>query len=66
VKRDGSKKAKTSHTLAPVPFYLWRADGAQLGLREDVERAGLANIAATVLELLGFEPPEGYEPSLIA
>ena len=66
IKADGSKKAKTSHTLAPVPFYLWRAEGAQLALRDDLETAGLANIAGTVLELLGFAPPADYEPSLLA
>ena len=28
--------------------------------------AGLANVAATVLQLLGYERPEGYFPSLLA
>jgi len=27
---------------------------------------GLANLAATVLQLLGFAAPEGYAPSLLA
>jgi 2,3-bisphosphoglycerate-independent phosphoglycerate mutase len=27
--------------------------------------AGLGNIAATVLDLLGYEAPEGYLPSLL-
>jgi bisphosphoglycerate-independent phosphoglycerate mutase (AlkP superfamily) len=35
-------------------------------LRDTLPDAGLANIAATVLELLGFEPPDDYEPSLLA
>ena len=29
-------------------------------------QAGLANVAATTLELMGFAVPEGYEPSLLA
>jgi hypothetical protein len=31
-----------------------------------VRSPGLANVAATVLHLLGYRAPEDYEPSLIA
>ena len=31
----------------------------------DVKNAGLANIAATILNLLGYDKVEDYEPSLI-
>jgi 2,3-bisphosphoglycerate-independent phosphoglycerate mutase len=67
VKRDaaGKTKAKTSHTLNPVPCILVTADPA-LRLRDDLPAAGLANLAATVCELLGYAPPEGYDPSLLA
>ena len=34
-------------------------------LRQDVEAPGLSNIAATVLNLLGYEAPEDYDASLI-
>jgi len=68
VKRDadGRTKAKTSHTLNPVPFVLVSAK-ANPGyrLRQDLPAAGLSNLAATILNLLGFEAPEGYDPSLI-
>jgi 2,3-bisphosphoglycerate-independent phosphoglycerate mutase len=66
VKRDanGKTKAKTSHTLNPVPCVLVTAD-AGLRLRGDLPAAGLANLAATVCELLGYAPPEGYDPSLV-
>lgn len=33
--------------------------------RQDLPRAGLANVAATVMNLLGFEAPSDYEPTLI-
>lgn len=33
--------------------------------REDLPKAGLANITATCINLLGFEAPELYQPSLI-
>jgi 2,3-bisphosphoglycerate-independent phosphoglycerate mutase len=62
-KADGSPRAKTSHTLNPVPFHLYGPAG--LALR-DVPGAGLANVAATVCELLGFQPPSDWEPSLLA
>jgi 2,3-bisphosphoglycerate-independent phosphoglycerate mutase len=54
----------TSHTLNPVPLYLHDpVGGAQL---RAIAGAGLANVAATVAELLGRQAPEGYEPSLLA
>ena len=42
------------------------APGAQLALREACEQPGLANVAATVLQLLGYAAPDDYEPSLLA
>jgi len=64
--QDGKVRAKTSHTLNPVPCILV-TDTAQPGwkLRQDLAKAGLSNLAATVLNLLGFEAPEGYDPSLV-
>lgn len=54
----------TSHTLNRVPLCL-HAPGTGLGLRTDLESAGLSNVAATVLELLGYEAPEDYRESLL-
>lgn len=68
VKRDagGNTKAKTSHTLNPVPFVLISADAEpRYRLRSDLDAPGLSNLAATVLNLLGFEAPADYDPSLI-
>jgi 2,3-bisphosphoglycerate-independent phosphoglycerate mutase len=68
VKKDaeGRTKAKTSHTLNPVPFVLVSAE-ANPGyrLRQDLATPGLSNVAATILNLLGFEAPADYDPSLI-
>jgi 2,3-bisphosphoglycerate-independent phosphoglycerate mutase len=61
----GRPKPKTSHTLNRVPFYVY-APGAELALSGGVAEPGLANLAATVLQLLGFAAPEGYAPSLLA
>jgi 2,3-bisphosphoglycerate-independent phosphoglycerate mutase len=67
-KRDaeGHPRPRTSHTLNPVPFVLYRREGPRLPLRDDLPDAGLANVAATILELLGFAPPDDYFPSLLA
>ena len=50
-----------------MPFVLVPAS-AQPGyrLRQDLPAPGLSNVAATVLNLLGFEAPADYDPSLIA
>ena len=64
--KKGVRAPKTSHTLNPVPFCIY--DPGYNGEYEmsGVENPGLANVAATVLNLLGFEAPEDYRPSLIA
>ena len=54
---------KTAHTLNPVPFVIVD-DNASYSL-SDIPDAGLANVAATLCNLLGFDAPEGYSVSLI-
>lgn len=69
IKRDerGRTRPHTSHTLNPVPFILYQPWADPLPtLRDDLPTPGLANVAATILELMGFDPPEHFEPSLIA
>lgn len=56
----------TSHTLAPVPVLIGGAGlNPKATLRRDLPNAGLPNITATFLNLLGFEAPADYEPSLL-
>jgi 2,3-bisphosphoglycerate-independent phosphoglycerate mutase len=63
---NGKPKAKTSHTLNPVPFIIYDpAHSGSYALRSDIAKPGLANIAATALDLMGYQAPQGYEPSLI-
>ncbi len=67
VMRDGVPQPKTSHTLNPVPFTIFDARPQQAWqLRTDLPDAGLANVAATLCNLLGYDAPADYEPSLIA
>jgi len=62
---DGSIKAKTAHTLNPVPFILYdNVSGGKLSLK-NLQGAGLSNIAATTANLLGFEKHESWDESLL-
>jgi len=62
---DGSFKAKTAHTLNPVPFILYdNVTNGKLSLK-NIPNAGLSNIAATVANLLGFEKHESWDESLL-
>ena len=67
IDKQGQTQAKTSHTLNPVPFAVYdpRESGGGPAVRS-VEGAGLANVAATCLELLGYAAPESYAPSLLS
>ena len=64
--KDGSFKAKTSHTLNPVPFIVY--DNFISGAYElKAGRAdfGLSNAAATTVNMLGYEAPEIWDESMI-
>ena len=60
---EGAFLAKTSHTLNPVPFILLGKEAGQYQIAPG--DFGLANLAATILMLLGFAPPSDYEPSIL-
>ena len=66
-KRTGQPVVKTSHTLNPVPFLIddpLRGDRYEID-PERCKQAGIANVTATCLELLGFVPPDDLEHSLL-
>lgn len=64
--KDGKVQILTSHTLEPVPIAIG-GPGLAPGVRfrNDVPTGGLANVAATVMNLHGFEAPSDYETTLI-
>lgn len=63
--QDGSFKAKTAHTLNPVPLILFdKVSGGRLGLRQTAT-AGLSSIAATVANLAGFEKHDKWDDSVL-
>jgi 2,3-bisphosphoglycerate-independent phosphoglycerate mutase len=63
--KNGKKQVSTAHSLNPVPFII--VDPNYHGEYDlaDVKDRGLANVAATLLNLLGYEAPKEYAPSLI-
>jgi 2,3-bisphosphoglycerate-independent phosphoglycerate mutase len=61
---NGRPKAKTSHTLNPVPFHVY-APGFNLQIDDQLARPTLSNIAATLLNLLGFSAPDHFNPGLL-
>ncbi|MBI9071764.1 MAG: 2,3-bisphosphoglycerate-independent phosphoglycerate mutase [Melioribacteraceae bacterium] len=63
--KNGVKSPKTSHTLNPVPFIIYDSKYNNEYEMAKVENPGLTNIAATLLNLLGFEKVEDYDASLI-
>jgi len=65
IDKKGVKSVKTAHTLNPVPFVIY--DPLYQGEYRiaDIKEKGLSNIAATLLNLLGYEKPEDYDPSFI-
>ncbi|MDJ0955761.1 MAG: 2,3-bisphosphoglycerate-independent phosphoglycerate mutase [Arenicellales bacterium] len=62
---DGVPLWRTAHSLNPVPFIVKDYSGHTYDLNTNLHHPGLGNIAATLIEILGFKPPEDYEPSLI-
>ncbi len=65
VDSNGKIKSKTSHTLNPVPLYIYDNFYTENYETAEVEAPGLANVAATVVNMLGFDAPDMWEKSLI-
>ena len=60
--RDEKPRVKTAHTLNPVPFIIYDKQ-KQHKIKEG--EFGLANVAATIVKLLGLEKPDIWEESII-
>ncbi|KAK5793557.1 hypothetical protein PVK06_034707 [Gossypium arboreum] len=64
--KNGQLQILTSHTCHPVPIAIGGPGLAPgVRLRNDVPDGGLANVAATIMNLHGFVAPNDYEPTLI-
>lgn len=62
---DGTPKAKTSHTLNPVPCILYDNFYSDRYTLKKADGMGLANIAATTVNFLGYDAPSMWCDSLI-
>ena len=65
IDKKGAKSVKTAHSLNPVPFVIFDPQFAGEYRMAKLKEKGLSNIAATLLNLLGYEKPGDYNPSLI-
>ncbi len=63
--KDGVRTPMVAHTKNPVPFIVKDFGGVNDFELQFLEEKGLANVAATVLNLLGFQAPERFKSSLI-
>ena len=65
--KNGKLKAKTSHTLNPVPCIIYDNTDAKdhYTVKADNGQFGLSNVAATMVNLMGYEAPEKWDESVI-
>lgn len=63
--KNGKRIISTAHSLNPVPFIIIDGGFAQEYHWANLPQQGLSNVAATILNLMGYEKPSDYDPSLI-
>ncbi len=65
-KGENGFKAKTSHTLNPVPMIIYDNFYAdKYSVKTDNGQFGLSNVAATTVNLLGYEAPSFWDEPVI-
>ena len=65
--KNGNYKSKTSHTLNPVPCIVYDnvTEGAYT-VKADEGNFGLSNVAATMVNLMGYEAPGMWDESILS
>lgn len=63
--KNGVRSPMVAHTKNPVPFIIKDYGGENRFTLAEVEAPGLANVAGTLCNLLGYCSPPGYELSLV-
>ena len=63
--KKGKREPHVAHTLNPVPFIIKDYSGTNLWKLADVANPRLSNVAATLMNLLGYCAPKEYDPSLL-
>ena len=63
---DEMKEYQTAHTLNPVMFAIVDSEyNNEYFVNDAIQNPSLGNIAATIVNLLGYQKPEGFMDSLI-
>jgi len=63
--KNGKRTAMVAHTRNPVPFIIKDYSHKNNFQLAHLMQPGLSNVAATICNLLGFEQPQEYDPSLV-
>ena len=64
--KSGKFKSKTSHTLNAVPCIIYdNVCSDKYSVKADNGQFGLSNVAATMVNLLGYEAPDMWDESII-
>ena len=63
--KDGRRTPMVAHTRNPVPCIIKDFSGRNDFALSKTANPGLSNVAATICNLLGYEAPAEYDPSLI-
>lgn len=64
--KNGNYKSKTSHTLNRVPCIIYdNVTSDKYSVKEDNGQFGLSNVAATMVNLMGYEAPSMWDESII-
>ena len=64
--KSGHYKAKTSHTLNPVPCIISANEThGEYTVKEDNGPFGLSDVAATMVNLMGYKAPDMWDESII-
>jgi len=65
IDKEGSRHIRTAHSLNRVPFAIFDPGYQGEYSMARLDKSGLSNVAATLLNLLGYDAVDGYDPSLI-
>ena len=65
VDENGNPRRKTSHSLNPVPCIIYDPESKGEYAEELNSGLGISSLAATCIELLGYNAPDGYDQSVL-
>ena len=60
--KKGKTSVRTAHSLNPVPFIIYDPDN-KYEIKDG--HYGLANVAPTIVTMMGLETPDCWQPSMI-